>query len=158
MISHRNVIANVLQLVTYEGVYWEKQGIMSQTLLGLLPFSHIYGLVVMAHMGPYRGDEVIVLPKFHLNSLLKAVQTFKIEQINIVPPILIQMLANQDLCRSFDLSSVRFVFTGGAPLARETIEGLLSLYPNWHIGQAYGEKPSLGTTLDLLINITGRYD
>ena len=84
MISHRNVIANVLQIKTYESVSREQNKIGSQVALGLLPFSHIYALVVVCHAGTYRGDEVVVLPKFELERLLAAVQKHKIQQMCIV--------------------------------------------------------------------------
>ncbi|KAH8746589.1 hypothetical protein F5883DRAFT_700334 [Diaporthe sp. PMI_573] len=138
MVSHRNVIANIIQLTAFESFYRRQHGIDSQVLLGSLPFSHAYGLVIMAHVAPYRGDEVIVLPNFQLNTFLMAIQRFKIQQLNIVPPILVQMLSNHEKCRKFDLSSVRFVYTGGAPLGSETIQSLSALYPHWHLGQVYG--------------------
>lgn len=138
MISHYNIIANIIQLNTYESFYRNQQGIDSQLLLGLLPFSHAYGLVVMAHIAPYRGDEVIVLPKYKLETLLTTVQRFKIEQINIAPPVIVQMVSNYDKCKLYDLTSIRYVYTGGAPLASETMEALSVQYPKWHIGQIYG--------------------
>ncbi|OLN96555.1 4-coumarate-CoA ligase-like protein 1 [Colletotrichum chlorophyti] len=116
MISHRNVIANVLQFTTYETVPRKALGIKTQVALGLLPFSHIYGLVVIAHCGTWRGDGIIVLPKFELKQFLDAVQRFKINCLPVVPPIVIQIIRNQELCNKYDLSSVRFVYTGAAPL------------------------------------------
>lgn len=140
MVTHYNVIANIIQLTTYESFYRKQHGIESQTLLGLLPFSHAYGLIVMAHVAPYCGDEVIVLPKFKLETLLMAVQWFLIKQINIAPPILIQMIANHEKCKKFDLRSIRYVYTGGAPLGHETINKLSEMYPEWHVGQVYGKQ------------------
>lgn len=52
--------------------------------------------------------------------------------------MVIQMLQNKKLCCKYDLNSVRFVFSGAAPLGEETIQALLQLYPKWTIGQAYG--------------------
>ncbi|KAK0648296.1 hypothetical protein B0T16DRAFT_324344 [Cercophora newfieldiana] len=138
MISHRNVIANILQHVTYETVGRKKRGIETQVALGLLPMSHIYSLVVTSHCSTWRGDEVIVLPKFEFDAYLAAIQRFKIEQLYIVPPIIIRMLQSHDECKKYDLSSVRFVFSGAAPLGQETIQNLLKLYPKWLVAQAYG--------------------
>ncbi|RTE69225.1 hypothetical protein BHE90_016397 [Fusarium euwallaceae] len=138
MVSHFNVIANIMQLTTFESFYRRRHSIDSQVLLGLLPFSHAYGLVIMAHVAPYRGDQVIVLPGFRLDTFLTAVQRFKIEQLNIAPPILVQMVSSHKKCKEFDLSSVRFVYTGGAPLGSETLQTLSALYPHWHLGQVYG--------------------
>ena len=84
MISHRNVIANAMQYALFESYSREKQGVKTQVELGLLPFSHIYALVVIAHGGPWRGDEVIVLPKFDLTQYLKAIERFKINHLLVV--------------------------------------------------------------------------
>ncbi|KAF6835907.1 4-coumarate-ligase [Colletotrichum plurivorum] len=138
MISHRNVISNVIQFRTYESVARRELGIETQVGLGLLPFSHIYGLVVVAHCGTYRGDGIIVLPKFELKQFLDAVQRFNINCLPVVPPIVIQIIRNQDLCSKYDLTSVRFVYTGAAPLGAETVEDLRKQYPKWHVGQGYG--------------------
>lgn len=84
MISHRNVMANVIQYATFESVPRKQLGVGTQVGLGLLPFSHIYGLVVIAFANTYRGDEIIVLPKFELKTFLEAVQNYKIEQLFVV--------------------------------------------------------------------------
>lgn len=55
-----------------------------------------------------------------------------------VPPIIIAMLRNQEACNQHDLSSVRAVFTGAAPLGAETAADLQKQYPHWLIRQAYG--------------------
>ena len=58
-----------------------------------------------------------------------------------VPPVIINMLRNQDVCRKYDLSSVRLVFSGAAPLGDETIQEVKKVYPSWLIGQGYGKEP-----------------
>jgi acyl-CoA synthetase (AMP-forming)/AMP-acid ligase II len=84
MISHRNVIANILQQSTYESVARKQRGVVTQVLLGLMPMSHIYGLVVVSHIAPWRGDAVIVLPKFDFDTYLAAIQRFRIEHLIVV--------------------------------------------------------------------------
>ncbi|KAF4472862.1 amp-binding enzyme [Fusarium albosuccineum] len=160
MISHRNIIANILQKTTFESVPRKAYGIVTQVMLGLLPFSHIYGLVLITHVGTFRGDEIIVQPRFELKSFLAAVQRFKIEQLSLVPPILIQILNNRELCQKHDLSSVRFIYTGAAPLGPETTDRLIKQYPKWRIGQGYGltETATVVTStseLDILMGSGG---
>ncbi|KAK0655893.1 hypothetical protein B0T16DRAFT_315553 [Cercophora newfieldiana] len=142
MISHRNVIANILQYCIYEDVPRKKQGVEMQVELGLLPFSHIYGLVVIAHSGPWRGDEIVVLPKFELTQFLNAIEKFKINHLLVVPPICVRLLSDKETCKKYDLGSVRFLYTGAAPTGKETVAELLKLYPTWHIGQGYGMTES----------------
>jgi acyl-CoA synthetase (AMP-forming)/AMP-acid ligase II len=110
----------------------------TQVALGLLPLSHIYGLVAIAHVAQYRGDELIVLQRFQLDQLLGAIEKFHIEELYVVPPIIVQILSNADKCQKYNLSCVRVVLSGAAPLGGETIQKLLELYPKWKIGQGYG--------------------
>ncbi|KAM0350579.1 hypothetical protein ACHAPU_003063 [Fusarium lateritium] len=138
MISHYNVISNVLQHVTYDSVARAKRGVATQAVTGFLPFSHIYGLVIAAHTSTWRGDQVIVLPKFEFQDFLKSVEHYKIRQLFVVPPIIIQILRSKEICAKYDLSSVRFVYCGAAPLGKETIHEVNGLYPDWTIAQAYG--------------------
>ncbi|KAJ5573563.1 uncharacterized protein N7459_007990 [Penicillium hispanicum] len=143
MISHRNVIANTLQMTAFERSYREAKQrelgkFYSEVALGLLPQSHIYALVVTCHAGAYRGDQTVVLPKFELKSFLASIETFKITSLFVVPPIIINMLRNPDLCLKYDLSSVQSLFTGAAPLGSETAADFQNIYPRVLIRQAYG--------------------
>ncbi|KAI8664708.1 hypothetical protein NCS56_00904500 [Fusarium sp. Ph1] len=137
-ISHLNVISNIIQISQYNSVGRHASGVSTLVSLGLLPFSHIYGLVVVAHCGLFSGDEVIVLPSFEIQSFLSAIERFRIEVMSVVPPILIQLLNKLDDCAKYDLSSIRIVYTGAAPLASETAEDVLKAFPKWRICQAYG--------------------
>ncbi|KAL8762842.1 MAG: hypothetical protein Q9184_001228 [Pyrenodesmia sp. 2 TL-2023] len=144
MISHRNVIANTLQISTYETPSRERrrkpgaQDNPTEVALGLLPQSHIYSLVVICHASIYRGDQVINLPKLEIHSYLNAIQRFKINGLYLVPPIIIKMLKNKSVCDRYDLSSVVGIFTGAAPLGEETAEEFQKQYPAWDIRQGYG--------------------
>jgi ribosome assembly protein SQT1 len=143
MISHRNVIANVMQITAFDKPFrdtlrepMEKHYI--ENVLALLPMSHIYALVVMCHTGPYRGDGNIVLPRFEMQMLLNSIQQHKINTLYLVPPIVILLAKSKPILEKFDLSSVRILFTGAAPLGKETADELASHYPRWLIRQGYG--------------------
>jgi ribosome assembly protein SQT1 len=139
MISHRNVIANTLQISLYDTPARQAKGPNHRDVaLGLLPQSHIYALIVICHASTYLGDEVIILPRFDLQNYLQAIQTYKINTLYIVPPIIIAMVKNRDMTKKFDMSSVTSIFTGAAPLGKETAEELAAQYPEWKIRQGYG--------------------
>jgi long-subunit acyl-CoA synthetase (AMP-forming) len=55
-----------------------------------------------------------------------------------VPPIIIAMINSMKMLETYDLSSVREVFSGAAPLSIEACQGLLKFFPQWKIRQAYG--------------------
>ena len=89
MISHRNVISNILQITAFEIPYRESvrqpgSKYVTEVVLGLLPQSHIYSLVVICHATTYRGDQVINLPKFDIQHLLSSIQNFKINALFLV--------------------------------------------------------------------------
>ena len=89
MISHRNVISNVLQLATFESPLRAEQRKkygpnFREVVLGLLPYSHIYGLVAVCHLSVYQGDKTVCLPKFEFSSFLNAIQTQKINRLYVV--------------------------------------------------------------------------
>lgn len=134
-----------MQISVYEKPYRDgiikdlrNQSDYTENCLGLLPMSHIYGLVVICHASVYRGDGVIVLPKFDFPTTLQAIQTYKINTLFLVPPIIILMTKNKQLLAKYDLSSVWSLFTGAAPLGKETAEDLQAIFPSWKIRQGYG--------------------
>jgi long-subunit acyl-CoA synthetase (AMP-forming) len=70
------------------------------------------------------------------------------------------MLRNQDKCAKYDLSSVRFIYTGAAPLGGETHDDVLKAFPKLSIGQGYGmtETSTVTTSTsehDVLIGSSG---
>lgn len=100
--------------------------------------NHIYALIVVAHLSVYRGDGVIILPKFEFESFLETIQKHKIGCLYLVPPIIIMITKSRDAVKRYDLSSVQSIFTGAAPLGQETAEDLQSMFPRWAIRQGYG--------------------
>ncbi|KAK2590987.1 hypothetical protein QQS21_011323 [Conoideocrella luteorostrata] len=160
MVSHLNVIANVLQVQLVDAPARKELDIKTHVNIGVLPFSHIYGLTLVALLGHYRGDQVVVLPKFDPDTFLNAIERFKVNQLSVVPPMLIYLVMNKQKVSKYDLSSVRWVYCGAAPLGTEVINGLLKIWPNWHIGQGYGmteASPVVVTTseIDRLVGSSG---
>ncbi|KAI9836285.1 MAG: hypothetical protein M1819_001622 [Sarea resinae] len=136
MISHYNVISNVLQIRTYD--YSSRSPEYHDTMLGLLPQSHIYALIVICHTGAYVGDKVVVLPSFNLDWMLNAVQVHQITALFIVPPIVVQLVKNAKRLAKYNLSSVQKIWTGAAPLGKEVAEEILRQHPTWKVLQGYG--------------------
>lgn len=92
MISHRNVISNVMQATTYDSISRKalQQKFGNKTTrdvqLGLLPFNHIYALVLICNAGVYRGDRTIVLPKFEMTTYLESIHHYRIQTLYLVSP------------------------------------------------------------------------
>ena len=80
-ISHRNVIANVLQVSTFESTH---KSVEPEMCLGVLPMSHNFALVIVSHFSLYRGDGVVVLPGFDLLDTLRAIQDYRLGRLWMV--------------------------------------------------------------------------
>lgn len=144
MISHRNVIANILQISTNEQNWRSslqdksKSAPYSEVVLDVLPQSHIYGLLYICHLAFFRGDQVVVLPRFDLKEMLQTIDQYRINTLMLVPPIITSMAKEKALLSQYDLDSVTSILTGAAPLGGEIAEQLHSIYPSWLIRQGYG--------------------
>jgi acyl-CoA synthetase (AMP-forming)/AMP-acid ligase II len=55
---------------------------------------------------------------------------------------------NEKVLKKFDLSSVKSVFTGAAPLGAEVAEALQAQHPTWKIRQGYGKFGRVLLTCD----------
>ncbi len=112
MLTHRNLVANVIQssalLDTAE----------DDVVIGVLPFFHIYGMTVIMNLALRNGATVVTMPRFDLEQFLGLHQEHGITQCYAVPPMVLA-LAKQPAVDQFDLSSLRFVMSGAAPLSAE---------------------------------------
>jgi acyl-coenzyme A synthetase/AMP-(fatty) acid ligase len=54
--------------------------------------------------------------------------------------MIIQLLREKETSKKYDLSSVRFVFSGAAPLGEEVMKEVEQMFPTWNVAQAYGNN------------------
>lgn len=47
--------------------------------LGLMPFYHIYGIMLM-HLSMYQGTAKVILPRFEPETFLNALSTYKVKK------------------------------------------------------------------------------
>jgi acyl-CoA synthetase (AMP-forming)/AMP-acid ligase II len=114
MLSHRNLVANIEQsLAAFEGGLRE-----SDVVMGVLPFFHIYGMVVVMSLTLRVGSTVISMPRFDLEQFLGLMQKHRATGAYLVPPIVLA-LAKHPVVDEYDLSSLRWIVSGAAPLGKE---------------------------------------
>lgn len=167
MLSHTNIVSDLCLLHGSVGTSYQPQ---QDKILGVLPFFHIYGLTGLVHQPLHRGIELVVMPGFDLELFLSTIQSHKITYIYVAPPIIVR-LARDDLVKKYDLSSVKMITSGAAPLTRELVETVHKTL-NIKINQAYGlsetspvthEQPweewysSIGSVGKLFPNMTAKY-
>jgi acyl-CoA synthetase (AMP-forming)/AMP-acid ligase II len=113
MLTHRNLVANLQQMQAVNEVIDS-----TSRVLGVLPFFHIYGMVVVMGGALRQGACIVSLPRFDLVQVLTVLQDHKIRMANIVPPILVA-LAKHPVVTNYDLSQLKYLFSGAAPLGTE---------------------------------------
>jgi acyl-CoA synthetase (AMP-forming)/AMP-acid ligase II len=112
MLTHHNIVANMCQM---DGLDYFHH---NDTLLCVLPLFHIYGLVVVLNMGLHLGATIVLMPRFDLAQFLEAIQKYRVTLSHIVPPIVLK-LAKDPSVDDYDLSSLRMIFSGAAPLGAD---------------------------------------
>ncbi|KXJ95346.1 hypothetical protein Micbo1qcDRAFT_143614 [Microdochium bolleyi] len=126
MLTHTNIVANLVQLLDmdykYNGLHHtgEPDG-KGDKQLAILPFFHIYGLTCIALQGLKMGLQVVVMPKFDLERACQIIQKHQITYICIPPPIVLG-LAKHPIVDKYDLSSVKWLNSGAAPLGKDLVE------------------------------------
>jgi long-chain acyl-CoA synthetase len=105
--------------------------------LSCLPLAHSYGLLVLnvALHHPERPQSVL-MRWFDPESWLQLAQEHRIQIAPVVPSMLYVLLAQP--LEDYDLSSLRFVASGAAPLARGAIEEFVRRVPGVQIREGYG--------------------
>ncbi|KAF8208726.1 phenylacetyl-CoA ligase [Mycena galopus ATCC 62051] len=142
-IPHIAVIANVLQMASHARVHedyapWEERRYRpGDVAIGVLPLYHIYGLVVNLHFLLYCGLTIVLVPKFNFENMLKSIVRHRITHLMNVPPQAV-LLCKHPAVKKYDISGIRYIMIGAAPLSDEVNEKLFTLLPDAHIGQAYG--------------------
>lgn len=127
MLVHRNIVA---AHKTYD--VWTAGGDKplfipgQERILGVLPFFHIYALTVVMMIGLMGGAEIVMHPRFELDAVMKDLQDKK---ITIFPgvPTMYAAIINHPKIKDFDLTSIKFCNSGGAPLPVEVKERFESL-------------------------------
>jgi len=112
MLTHRNLVANICQIGPHEPVSGD------DVVLGILPFFHIYGMVVIMGLVVHAGGTIVTLPRFELGSFLDTLQDYRITRAHVVPPIVLALAKHPSVLKR-DLSGLRWVFSGAAPLGAD---------------------------------------
>ncbi|KAJ3934522.1 MAG: AMP binding protein [Lentinula lateritia] len=119
-------------------------------MLAVLPFYHIYGLVKLLLFPFICGVSTIVMPHFDPLAFCESIQRYKVTITLIVPPVLV-VIARHDCVEQYDMSSLRIMFSGAAPLGGELVKAVKSRLrptnqPPLHIVQGYGLTETSPTT------------
>ncbi|KAH7161513.1 hypothetical protein EDB81DRAFT_839833 [Dactylonectria macrodidyma] len=131
MISHNNVISQLRQMQALT------PHSRQSTVLGILPFYHITGLVHLILLPILLHQNIVILAKFDMKRMMDTITNFRCNELWLVPPLLVRLL-NDAVAQNYDLSFVEQFNTGAAPLTDQIIGRLATRFPNIRIRQAWG--------------------
>ena len=148
MLTHRSLVANVAQIEGLLAVGPES------VLLAVLPFSHIYGMTVVLHLALRRRAALVVMPRFELGTALDLVEAHRITHLFVAPRSYVAYPAQSGVnvftptstastlgkspeVDGRDLSSVRVVLSGAAPLD-DALASSVAARLDCDVRQAYG--------------------
>lgn len=141
MLSHRNIHA---QFVISCDARVKK---VRPNELMFAPFAHIKGSLFTLY-DLVVGYTTHILPRFNLNAYLRHICDNKIDSLSVVPAIAIQLAKSPEVAR-YDLSCIREIVCGTAPLHHKLETLLRQRFPGLILRQAYG----LTETASIVTNV-----
>ena len=120
MLSHQNITANARQIncIDPESRFNKPDAPMSDRILGVLPFFHVFANATVLNRTICNGGEIIMLPRFEAKAALAAINRTHVTSLPGVPTMYQALLDCPDIAKT-DFTSLRACISGGAPLAAE---------------------------------------
>jgi acyl-CoA synthetase (AMP-forming)/AMP-acid ligase II len=129
MLTHRNLVANVVQtLAVLPGG--------DEVVAGVLPFFHIYGQTAVMNAALRAGDTVVTMPRFDFEAFLQMIAEHRVTRAFVAPPIIVALSKHPAVAR-YDLSSLRMMNSGAAPLSDDLEAACRARVPA-RLQQGYG--------------------
>ncbi|KAL6851605.1 hypothetical protein ACP4OV_020169 [Aristida adscensionis] len=135
MLSHRGLVTSVAQLVDGDNPNLHLRE--DDVVLCVLPMFHIYSLHSILLCGMRAGAAIVIMKRFDTVKMCELVERHGVTIAPLVPPIVVEM-AKSDAIDRHDLSSVRMVISGAAPMGKELQDIVRAKLPRAVLGQGYG--------------------
>src|SRR5699024_5194294 len=117
MLTHFNLVANVNMTTSWMYKLEEDK----ESVLGVLPFFHVYGMTTVMNLSIMFGAKMILMPQFNATEILKTIEKLKPTLFPGAPTIYIGLLNHPDI-NKYDLSSIKACISGSAPLPLDVQE------------------------------------
>lgn len=114
MLTHRNLVANVIQIREWLTDCQEGKEIM----LAVLPFFHVYGMTVEMNFTIHTCGTLILVPRFVINDVLKTIDKYKPTLFPGAPTMYVAVINHPEVSK-YDLKSIKACISGAAPLPAE---------------------------------------
>nr|AFX98059.1 4-coumarate:CoA ligase [Cunninghamia lanceolata]QBC40974.1 4-coumarate:CoA ligase [Cunninghamia lanceolata] len=135
ILTHKSLLSSVAQQV--DGLNPNLYLHSEDVVLCVLPLFHIYSLNSVLLCSLRAGAAILLMHKFEIATLLHLIHTYKVTVAAVVPPIVLA-IAKNPMIDHHDLTSIRIVLSGAAPLGKELELALTTRIPRAVFGQGYG--------------------
>jgi acyl-CoA synthetase (AMP-forming)/AMP-acid ligase II len=115
----------------------EGQDHSKHRLLVAAPLYHMNGLA-MAQLSMRAGATLVLLPQFNALEYIAAIEAYRCTWLTAVPPMLAMMLQEADAMARTDLSSVKFIRMGSAPVSDALLSRIHAAIPQAIVANGYG--------------------
>ncbi|MFH1149245.1 MAG: long-chain fatty acid--CoA ligase [Actinomycetota bacterium] len=115
MLTHRNLLANVMQITGWASEFIEKG---KDVYLDVIPFFHSYGQTVGMNNAIANGATMILIPQFEINMMLQAIQKHRPNFFPGVPTLYVAVL-NHPEAVAYGVDRIKLCNSGSAPLPIE---------------------------------------
>lgn len=137
MLTHRSLSTSVAQQVDGEN---PNIGLHAgDVILCALPMFHIYSLNTIMMCGLRVGAAIVVMRRFDLAAMMDLVERHRVTIAPLVPPIVVAV-AKSEAAAARDLSSVRMVLSGAAPMGKDIEDAFVAKLPGAVLGQVQYKK------------------
>lgn len=131
-LTHRNFISLIA------GFYYlrrgeEEENALHPVALNPLPLFHVFGFFMLIRAAAM-GETIVLMERFDFEGMLRAVERYKVTYMPVSPPLVVA-LAKSEVVARYDLSSLRVLGCGGAPLGKEVAERFGVRFPGVEIVQ-----------------------
>ena len=133
MLTHRNVLANTLQSY-YWGSHFLRPG--KEIFLTIIPLFHVYGMTSALNQCVMVGGTLLLVPRFDPTETLNLINIYKPSTFPGVPTMYIALL-NHPALKDTDLSCLRIMNSGSAPLPRD-VQIRFRAYCSGIVAEGYG--------------------
>lgn len=117
MLTHRNVVANALQVTAwFRGCEYG-----AEKVLCALPFFHSYGMTTCMNFGIANAATLIVVPRFEINSLMQTIDKYQPTLFPGVPTMYIAVNNFPEIAK-YNVKSIKYCISGSAPLPVEVAQ------------------------------------
>jgi len=145
IITHYNLVAATLQAALWGNATMGTVPVGRRIVMGVLPFFHVYGNIVVMSTSFFNSATQILVPRFEVEEMLDLIGSFK--EITFFPavPTMINALINHPKAESLNLGKIIGVMnSGAAPMPVEMIDQIKDMGIFFSEGWGMSETTSLG--------------